>query len=234
MPIHALLRADGARSCWALGLALLPLLAWDASGLDLWVMRQLADAAGFQWRERWLTAQCMHQGGRLLSWLVMGFIVGVNLMPGRWLPLLQRQERLQWLLATLLCLALVALVKRASLTSCPWDLREFGGTARYVSHWAFGLADGGGGRCFPSGHASAAFAFLAGAWALRRAYPRAARAWVAGVFLLGLAYGASQVLRGAHYPSHVLWTGWICWATTSAFCRVTRSRLAVQTHPRVA
>ena len=25
-----------------------------------------------------------------------------------------------------------------------------------------------------------------------------------------------QMLRGAHYPSHTMWTGWICWALTVA------------------
>jgi membrane-associated PAP2 superfamily phosphatase len=38
------------------------------------------------------------------------------------------------------------------------------------------------------------------------------------IFLLtsgtGLLFGLVQTLRGAHYPSHTLWTGWICWAVT--------------------
>jgi membrane-associated PAP2 superfamily phosphatase len=34
--------------------------------------------------------------------------------------------------------------------------------------------------------------------------------------LLGIVYGLGQMLRGAHYPSHMLWTGWICWAVTAA------------------
>lgn len=189
------------------------LLAWDASGMDLWVMRHIGSASGFAWREAWFTRAFIHEGGRNLSWAVALCIIAVNLRPSL-LPRLTRRERLAWLLATLLCLAAVSLVKRISLTSCPWDLHEFGGTARYVSHWAFGLKDGGGGHCFPSGHASAAFAFLSGAWVLGRAYPRAAQAWLGGVIVLGVVYGLGQMLRGAHYPSHTMWTGWICWAVT--------------------
>jgi membrane-associated PAP2 superfamily phosphatase len=209
---------------WALALGLATLLAWDASGLDLWVMRQVGSAAGFALRESWFTTQLIHRGGRLLSWGVMAFIVLVNLRPAL-LPRLGRHDRVSWLLITLLCLAVVSLIKRASLTSCPWDLAEFGGAAAYVSHWTFGLHDGGGGHCFPSGHASAAFAFLCGGWALGRAYPRAASAWVTCVISLGVVYGLGQMLRGAHYPSHTMWTAWICWAVTVAATSVGPGRI---------
>ncbi|NCT84224.1 MAG: phosphatase PAP2 family protein [Comamonadaceae bacterium] len=215
---------------WGLLLALGALLAWDASGLDLWAMHHVGDATGFAWREHWLTTQLVHQGGRLLSWAAIAFILLANLRPRQLLPELTRSERLGWLLTTLLCLAVVSLIKRASLTSCPWDLAEFGGTAHYISHWAFGLRDGGGGRCFPSGHASAAFAFLGGAWVLARAYPRLAQAWLAGVIVLGVVFGTGQMLRGAHYPSHTMWTAWICWAITFAVVQIQpriRSRRAV-------
>ncbi|WP_457418745.1 phosphatase PAP2 family protein [Roseateles sp. P5_E7] len=209
---------------WALALGLVAPLAWDASGLDLWAMRQVGHAAGFALRDSFFTTQVVHQGGRMLSWAVMAFIVLVNLWPAL-LPRLSRRDRLSWLLITLLCLAVVSLIKRASLTSCPWDLAEFGGTAHYVSHWAFGLHDGGGGHCFPSGHASAAFAFLSGGWALGRAYPRLGRAWLVVVVSLGVVYGLGQMLRGAHYPSHTMWTAWICWALTVAATSIGPGRI---------
>ncbi|HEY8878554.1 MAG TPA: phosphatase PAP2 family protein [Roseateles sp.] len=199
----------------ALGLTLLALLAWDISRLDLWAMRQVGDASGFALREAWVTRVLIHEGGRLVSYLAMAFIVALNLAP-RLLPALSKRERRWWLVTTLVCLAVISLMKRVSLTSCPWDLAEFGGAAHYVSHWVLGVRDGGGGHCFPSGHASAAFAYLAGGWALARAYPRAARAWLLACVSLGVVYGIGQMVRGAHYPSHTMWTGWICWAVTVA------------------
>jgi len=207
-------------------LALVLLLAWDASHLDLWAMRQVGDASGFALREAWVTRALIHEGGRIVSYVAMAFIVALNLWRGL-LPRLTRRERTWWLVTTLVCLAVISLVKRASLTSCPWDLAEFGGEAHalYVSHWAFGVKDGGGGHCFPSGHASAAFAYLAGAWALARAYPRAARAWGLAFVLLGVVYGVGQMVRGAHYPSHTMWTGWICWAVTVVAAQVGPWRL---------
>jgi membrane-associated PAP2 superfamily phosphatase len=36
------------------------------------------------------------------------------------------------------------------------------------------------------------------------------------VLLAGLLLGLTQTLRGAHYPSHTLWTGFICWTVVLA------------------
>ncbi len=137
----------------------------------------------------------------MLAWGVALLLV-LNLVRPLW-PRQTAQERWVWLAGTIACVLLIPLLKRHSLTSCPWDMAEFGGVARYVSHWHIGIVDGGPGRCFPSGHASSAFAFLSGWFALRRAYPRAARAWAAGrdrhrhAVRLG-ADGARRPLREPH------------------------------------
>lgn len=206
------------RPALALLLAFMLLLAWDFSGLDLAVMHLFADSSGFTGRNLWVTKSLIHEGGRVLAYVVMAALLAMNLFP-RLAPALSTRERRWWLLVVLVCLAVISSIKQRSLTSCPWDLQVFGGVAEYVSHWRWGQRDGGGGHCFPSGHASAAFGFLAGYWALARAYPRAARAWLGGVLVLGLIYGVGQMLRGAHYPSHTLWTGWICWALCLAASR---------------
>jgi membrane-associated PAP2 superfamily phosphatase len=31
------------------------------------------------------------------------------------------------------------------------------------------------------------------------------------VLLVGLVFSLTQAMRGAHYPSHSLWTAWVCW-----------------------
>ena len=80
----------------------------------------------------------------------------------------------------------------------------------HVSHWAWGVFDGGAGHCFPSGHAAGAFCFLSGYFLLRAHRPRLARVWLAGTLLAGVLFGLAQTLRGAHYPSHTLWSAWLC------------------------
>ena len=45
-----------------------------------------------------------------------------------------------------------------------------------------------------------------------KAQQQTGRRVLAFVVLAGLLLGLSQTLRGAHYPSHTFWTGFICWA----------------------
>jgi membrane-associated PAP2 superfamily phosphatase len=204
---------------WVACLGLAMLLLWDGSGADLMVMHVFGTPAGFAWRDAFVTSTLLHQGGRWLGW-----VVGLAWALHAWWPAKRgsatprqhdrrdpRRDSRYWLAVAVACLLLVPALKHGSRTSCPWDLQDFGGTAHHVSHWALGVADGGPGHCFPSGHASAAFAFLAGYFLLRRSRPTAARAWLAAVLTAGALFGLAQVARGAHYPSHVLWTGWICW-----------------------
>ena len=135
--------------------------------------------------------------------------IGVILRATAGVP--SRGERWRWIGVMLLCVVAVPAIKRFSATSCPWDLAEFGGVARYVSHWRLGLADGGGGHCFPSGHAVAAFAFFGLYFLWRDHDAQRARAWLAAVVVVGLLFGTAQLARGAHYPSHTLWSAWLCW-----------------------
>ena len=199
-----------ARDMLLLGGVFVALIAWDALGLDLPISRWFGDAAGFPWRDQWLVSDVLHSGARYAAWAL-----ALVLAAGIWRPLpfargLARDERIAWVVATIGCALLIPLLKLASLTSCPWSLAEFGGTATHVSHWAFGQADGGPGRCFPAGHATAAFCFLPGWTVLRRSAPRAARRWLVATVVAGAVLTMVQVVRGAHYVSHSLWTGWCC------------------------
>lgn len=196
-------------------LSLLCLLAWDFSGLDMRVMQTIADHRGFGLRSNWWMEKVLHDWTRQLAVLIyLGMLVMVWLPWGRF-KTLQRLQRIEIFVGITLGLLLINVIKRSSLTSCPWDLAEFGGVARYVSHWQWGLGDGGGGQCFPGGHASAAMAFLAvclpwlssGMTVQRRQGLR----MLIGVFALGVVLGGVQTLRGAHYPSHTLWTAMLCW-----------------------
>lgn len=200
-------------------LLLLGALLWDLGGQDLTVMRWWADAGGFALQHHPWLEDVGHNGVRHLMRVVL-VIMLMLLAWGRgpvrhWSGV----DRLAVALGTLSALLVVNLIKRASLTSCPWDLAEFGGSAQYVSHWVMGVADGGGAHCFPGGHASSTLAFvgLALPWlAGRRGSVRAGRLVLLALLLSGAALGAVQTLRGAHYPSHTLWTMVICYVVNGA------------------
>ncbi len=194
--------------------ALAAVLAWDFSGLDLAAARHFGKAQGFEFTRHFLFSRVAHDGGRLLAWLVLGVQVYLALRPPAMGP--TRALRWRWIGVTLGVVLAVPALKRISATSCPWDLAEFGGAAQYISHWQWGVADGGGGHCFPSGHAVAAFAFFSLYFLWRGVDAKRARLWLGGVLLLGTLFGAAQLARGAHYPSHTLWSAWLCWALYAA------------------
>src|SRR3990167_8231882 len=139
-------------------------LWWDFSGADLAIMQAIGHPDGFAWRHHWLLEAVLHDGLRRVAF---GFLALLGLWalwpagPGGVWPGVARRERGVVVVLVLLSVLAVNLVKSSSRTSCPWELQLFGGQASYVSHWNLWAGDGGGGRCFPGGHASSAFAFLA-------------------------------------------------------------------------
>ena len=212
--------SSSVRLWWATAALLLLPVAWDLSGLDGWVMQHLADGSGFPLRHQWWLERVLHDAVRHLATVLY---IGVLWMV--WRPVgpfrcLARVQRVEVAVGVTLGLLAVRWIKLMSLSSCPWDLQAFGGVAHYVPHWHWGVPDGGPGQCFPGGHASAALAFLALAlpWITsgRAEERRLGRQWLLGVLAGGLVLGLAQTLRGAHFPSHTLWTALVCWGVAVA------------------
>ena len=208
-------------------------LAWDASGQDLPVMRLFGTAEGFPWRHHPLLERVFHDGMRQASTALYGLLLVWAVWPDRRrMPTTPaRRERLTVLALVTLALVMVSGLKRLSHTSCPWEWSAFGGQARYVSHWALFTRDGGGGHCFPGGHASSALAFFAlclpWLWSpVRHRPPAAGWRWLAAVLVAGAVAGIAQTLRGAHPPSHTLWTALICIGVALVGWRLALPRLA--------
>nr|WP_231731243.1 phosphatase PAP2 family protein [Lampropedia cohaerens] len=188
--------------------------------------------AGNAWLSEWL-----HTGGRRALQLVAVILLVTACRPwGPWRRF--ARSELRWAIGTALaCALLVAVLKQASQTSCPWDLHAFGGSAAYVPHWRPGN-DGGPGRCFPAGHAAGAFALFSYYFLLASHKPTRRAAWIClvAVCALGAAFGLAQQLRGAHFTSHTLWSAWLCWFVTSfswtARCRCVQRRACVSPRKR--
>lgn len=194
----------------AISLALV--LAWDLSGLDMWLASVVSTPAGFPLRNQWFLTHVLHTGARNLSAVCLVLLAIGTVRPFGALRELDTRRRL-WLLAAVGGgMMLVAGIKRLTLSECPWELSAFGGTLPFVSHWDWGtMAGTKPGHCFPAGHASAGFAWMAGWFAWPR-HARAGRRWLVAGLVAGLVLGLAQQVRGAHFMSHTLWTAWICWA----------------------
>lgn len=208
---------------WALGLT----IAWEVLGLDGWVMAEIGTPQGFPLRDHPFLAEVLHKQLKnallvlyCLAWLMVFRPTGLV----RQFSLRQRWSAI---VGVTLSLLVISSLKRFSTTSCPWEWEMFGGMAQPLSHWVWGVLDGGTGHCFPGGHASGALAFLSLSWLCLSAESVVAQRWGRHLLWaclgLGALMGLTQTLRGAHPPSHTLWTAWICaavgWGCVSASSR---------------
>lgn len=193
-----------------LAIALVALLAWEVSGLDLSLAYLYGDARGFALRDWWLARSALHDAARWISAAcVVGMACDALRSPGAG-P--SRAQKSYWLMVVVLTLVLIPLLKRITATSCPWDLVEFGGVATYVPHWRLGISDGGPGHCFPAGHPVSAFAFLGLYYLWHASRPRLARTLLILILFAGALLSWAQMVRGAHFASHALWSAWLAGA----------------------
>jgi len=199
---------------WPLA-ALLALSALSMGlGGDFWLADRVYALQGGRWalENAYLTEHVIHRFGRDAStaaWL------GVFAL---WLFARSRPALAEWrrplaylLLATLLAVSLVSGLKSLTNMDCPWDLSRYGGAVAF-----YGLFDArppglDRGVCFPAGHASGGYAWVALYFFFLQVRPRLRWRGLALGLGVGLVFGISQQLRGAHFFSHDVWTLGISW-----------------------
>lgn len=221
-------RVDNWRTVWTVTLAaLLGLLLLEATSIDLALARLSYDELRgiFPLREHFLTTRVAHDGLKLVSILVFGWILVSVWRPIGLLSRLGRGRRIYLFIAVAACLVTVSALKRGSALHCPWGLLEFGGAHPYLRLFDT-VPDGWPrGACFPAGHALSAFAYIGGYFAWRDVDRRMARGWLISVIIAGTLAGMSQQLRGAHFLSHTLWTAWLTWTLSAGIAWLARPRL---------
>ena len=196
-----------------LAIALLILNA--TTDLDRALTRLVFDApsAGFPLRTNFWLDVVMHHWTKYAV-ASLGCIIAGSLVLSFVLPTLRPQRRLLLFLTLALALAPLSVTvgKATSVRHCPWDVDEFGGFVPYTRLFEPPTPGVDPGHCFPAGHASTGFALLAFYFA---AYARrmrsTARVLLAIGITAGLALGFGRMLQGAHFLSHVLWSGLLCW-----------------------
>ena len=205
----------------SIGAALLALSAVIAlsqsTGLDL----ALQDLLYLPSRHRWLV-DSHAPGPRLLfydlpKWALylaapplLGALAGPRRV-GRALRL-SRREALYLVLCLSLVPGLVAVAKATTGVHCPRELQRYGGRAAARSLLASIREPDPDrrGRCWPAGHPSGGFALMSLFFVASR---RRRWAGLAAGLAAGSVLGAYQILKGAHFLSHVLVTltvAWIC------------------------
>lgn len=107
--------------------------------------------------------------------------------------------------------SIIGLLKSQSAHNCPWNMTI---PTQQGFFWDFSATQG---HCFPGGHAATGFALLAGYFVFRLSDPKRAYFFLISGMILGFAMGWAQMMRGAHFLSHNLWTGWIIWSINVIF-----------------
>ncbi|MFC7521225.1 phosphatase PAP2 family protein [Xanthomonas populi] len=224
---NALQTAFFVRHLWLpLACALLASALLMGAGGDQWIADTLYRLEGGHWllKENWFTSGVVHRAGK---WLSTTAGVGVLLMAVvAWCT--QRLHAMRWPLTYLaasiaVSTSLVSLLKSWTAMDCPWDLSRYGGTQPMIGLFEsrHGIAASG---CFPAGHASAGYAWLALYFCALSLRP----AWrFTGLFAglaAGLIFGIAQQLRGAHFLSHDLWSLAVCWVSALALYCVMMNR----------
>lgn len=188
-----------------------PVLQLDRAVTDLFFD---ANLKVFPLKHHPLLTQWLHIN---LKWFMVAIAVGGLLASGAacFVRVLKPyQGGLFWVFVGMsVSTASVAILKHYNQHGCPWDLAIYGGNLPFFELFAAAPLGAGAGHCFPAGHPSGGFALLAFYFAFIRMSPRfsSLMLWVA--LFVGSLMGLAQIMRGAHFLSHVLWSGWVVWVS---------------------
>ena len=192
------------------------LIVWLSAytNIDLILADAVFDRAhgNFPWRHVWLAEVFSHV---LLKRMLGGLAVAVIsvtawdlVFPGRW-SWLQRFQMRVVALSAIIVPAIIAILKQASSSHCPWDLARYGGTEPYIRLLEAIPAGIAPGHCMPAGHVSSALWLISLTVFLLPKRPRAAVLALSLLLGFSFAVGWLQQLRGAHFLTHTLWSMWI-------------------------
>ena len=222
-----------------IGGAVALLALFGLTDLDRTVTRWFFDAARgtFPLTNDWWLKTLLHDAARTVT--AVGALALLGVTGTAWLaPRLacvhaRRHELAFVAAATFAAAAAVGMLKHFSTHTCPWAIVDFGGSVPYrhlfAVHGSLPPLDG----CFPAGHPLVGYAWLCVGLVLYPASRRLAKICTRTMFLIGTALGFVQVLRGAHFVSHVLWSAWTSWAIAIALLMLWRG-YGLRTAPAAA
>jgi membrane-associated PAP2 superfamily phosphatase len=117
----------------------------------------------------------------------------------------QRWQNGYFIGLVLISTSLIGILKSQSAHACPWDM------TLATAHDFFWDLSASAGHCFPGGHAATGFALFVGYFVYRLNEPKRAWFYLLAALILGFVMGWAQMMRGAHFLSHNLWTAWVIW-----------------------
>jgi len=189
-------------------------LTFEYSGFDIWWISHFYDDLSQSWpfRDHWLFDTVIHDWGRNFNigvgvlWLLFFFLTLV------FRPLKKyRKITVYFLVAAAAGPLIVGAGKLITHIYTPWDLNIFSGTQPYIKLFDSVPQGMPIGHAFPSGHASGGYAFFSLYFLLMHLGSPYKKYGLLFGLGLGLIFGIGQQIRGAHFPSHDLFSMVICW-----------------------
>lgn len=196
-------------------LIMLPILiAFEFTNWDVDFQRLLFNAETGKWlvsKHGWAETY-LHDRAKTLTHIYANICI-LGLVLSYFKPTFRpfRKDFVFLILAIILATGVVAELKQLTDVWCPSQTTLFNGKATYVKVFEPRIPGEDRGICWPSGHASAGFAFVSIYFVVRRYWPRYAKWALVGGLSMGVFYGGVRTLQGLHFLSHTLWSGTICW-----------------------
>lgn len=195
------------------------LLAYPNTQWDIHLTNVFFDAQQhlFPLRHNVFLSQWMHVGLKWLMVLVAFICLGLYVVSYRITELKSYRMSLLWVfIGMVLSTGGVSVLKHHSMHGCPWDLTRYGGKLPLLGLFETAPIGVEAGACFPAGHPSGGFALMAFYFAFMLNKPYFAKVMLFAGIVMGLVMGCVQVMRGAHFLSHILWSGWVVWVVLLA------------------
>lgn len=169
-------------------------------------------------KTQWFTSTIMHTGGRDLV-ILLGVLLFTALGLSFKIQYLNQYSRNLFCLAmsVVSSILIVKFAKDFTHVNCPCDLTRFGGHVAYTAIFSPLPAGTELGRCFPGGHSSGGYAWVALYYFALQVNPKYRWAGLAFGVTLGLSFSITQQLRGAHFFSHGIWSLAISWFVASGY-----------------
>ena len=188
----------------------------ELTGIDLYIQDHFYNFETHTWLvdgKSPLPRLLFYTGPKVIIWILALTILTAAIFY-RKLPFVKIPRVNLWIAVLTIATApaLVALGKATTNTFTPAQIRRYEGKIPYVKvieKYPVNDHPRKRGRAFPAGHASGGFALLslAGLCSTRRGRIIA----ISIALTVGTAMGGYQMLTGAHYLSHTLFTAIFCW-----------------------
>ncbi|NGZ06331.1 MAG: phosphatase PAP2 family protein [Magnetococcales bacterium] len=201
---------------WTLTLLILVVIVAETTTLDLWIQDHFYRFDAGHW---WIDKDDPLTRKLFYTWtkraiLIIGIAIIITLI-WTWkfnLTMTTRRGLILLALGLTIVPGAISGLKNITNVHCPWSLERYGGQLPHLPLFASQPSDFPEvrpGKCWPAGHPSGGFAFMMLFFVFRN--PLWRKLGLGFGLSLGWIMGSYQMLKGAHFFSHVLITMLLSW-----------------------